>query len=283
MVTLLPDEEEELLVPLRELHSLSEAHIPGAEFAQRPLREVQVVSLMIADPATWPKIVVTRTKEYGLIILDGYHRQEAGKRRRLAEIRATIRTFATVNEVIDAAFQANLHHGLPAGDKTRSDYAYWLFKTYPNLKQNEIAKRVGIKPSTVNTAIKRRERERKKAEAEQRYQWGQRKEDLERQAREEAEAQQLTQTIRSYVRQSRRLYERLRRLDDGACYWELDQVVTEGDKVMLARTCQYIEDYMKKNLPPDLMKSLKPTTTRTRRTKAPTNEDTETKHSEQEQ
>lgn len=260
-VTLLPDEQFQVRVPLEELHSLRDAHIPGADLAQRPLNEAQVISLAMADPASWPAVVLTRTS-LGLVVIDGYHRREAGKRRRLSELLADIRPFTSENEVIEAAFQANLTHGVPANATTRSDYAYWLFRTYPEMKQVEIAKKVGLKPPTVNTAIKRRERERKKAEAEQRRQellLGRRKEDLEREARAKAEEQQLTQIIRAYVRQSRRLYERLRWLDDdGARYWALDKVITEGDKVMLARMCQYIEHYIKENLPPDLVKTLKP-------------------------
>jgi predicted transcriptional regulator len=49
--------------------------------------------------------------------------------------------------------------GFASTATTRSDYAYWLFATYPDLKQNEIARRVGLTPSTVNAAMKKREGE----------------------------------------------------------------------------------------------------------------------------
>ncbi len=286
VITFLPDEQDELLVPLKELHTLQDARIPGADLAQRPLREAQVVSLTMADPATWPKILLTRTKEYGLVVIDGYHRREAGTRQQLTEIRATIRAFATVNEVIEAAFQANLHHGLPTSATTRSDYAYWLFTTYPDLKQNEIARRVGIKPSTVNTAIKRRVRERKEAEKKRQLlessHWS--KEALQEEVVREARDKEIAQAIRAYVRQSQLLYTQLRRLDDdGERYWALEQAIDEGDKLTLARACQYIERYLKDSLPPDLMKSLKPAATRTRRTKSSTSPDAAASSTEQEQ
>lgn len=287
MVTLLSDEQSLVQVPLKELHSLQEAHISGAELVLRPLREAQVTSLMMADPASLPAIVLTRTQEYGLLIVDGYHRQEAAKRRKLSEIRADIRAFASENALIEAAFQANLVHGLPTSATTRSDYAYWLWRTYPEMKQIEIARRVGLRPPTVNTAIRRRERERLAAETEQKRQAsliGWHKEDKEREEREQAEEQQLVQIIRAYVRQSRRLYERLRRLDDdGARYWALEKVIAEGDKVTLARMCQYIEHYIKESLPPDLVKSLTPTTSRSRRTKQSASSETEASSPEKEQ
>lgn len=263
MVMLLSDNQDEILVPLKELLSLQDAHITGADLVQRALNEAQVTSLRMADPASWPKIVLTRT-DIGLVIIDGYHRREAARRRKHTEILASIRAFTTEDEVIEAAFQANIGHGLPASATTRSDYAYWLFRVHPDLKQNEIARRVGVKPSTVNTAIKRRERERKAAEAEQQRRamsaWS--KEALRESDFKDARDKEIAQTIRAYVRQSKRLYKQLRRLDDdGERYWALEEAMNEGDTMILARVCQYVEHYLKDNLPPELLKSLKPTAT----------------------
>lgn len=279
MVTLLPDEQDELLVSLEDLHSLQDAHLPGADLAQRPLREAQVISLTMADPVTWPSILVTRTQEHGLLVIDGYHRREAGKRCHLAEIRVTVRTFTSEAAVIEAAFEANLHHGVPASATTRSDYAFWLFTTYPDLKQNEIARRVGLKPSTVNTAIKRRVQQRRAAE--QTSVW-RRKEDLEHEARKHQDEEELRRLIRGHLRSARRLYDRLQRMDPGPRYWTLEKAIDEGDKVMLFRLLQYLEQYLKDSLPPDLVKSLKPaTTTRTRRTTASSNPSVETPSTQQ--
>ena len=130
---------------------------------------------------------------------------------------------------------------------------------------------MGVKPSTVNTAIKRRERERKAAEAEQQRRamsaWS--KEALRESDFKDARDKEIAQTIRAYVRQSKRLYKQLRRLDDdGERYWALEEAMNEGDTMILARVCQYVEHYLKDNLPPELLKSLKPTATR-RTKKAP--------------
>jgi hypothetical protein len=265
-VTLLPDEQSRVLVRLEDLHSLSEARITGADLVLRPLREAQVISLAMGGQGTWPPIMLTRTKEHGLLVIDGYHRWEAAKRRKFAEILADIRAFPTENDMIEAAFTASITYGLPASASTRSDYAYWLWRTYPDIKQVEIAQRVGLRPPTVHTAIKRRERERRAAEAEQKRRdslIGLRKEDQEREDRLRALEKERAQAIRAYVRASRRLYDALRRLDDdGERYWALSHVIDEGDKVMLFRLTQYVDKYLKENLPQNLTKSLKPTASR---------------------
>lgn len=284
VITLLPDEQVQTHVSLSDLHSLADAHISGVDLVLRKLREAQVISLMMSDPATWPAILVTRTQEYGLLIIDGYHRREAARRRKLQTILTDIRAFASENDVIEAAFQANIGHGLPASAATRSDYAYWLFTTYPDLKQNEIARRVGIKPSTVNTAIRRRERERKAAEKKRQESSFWSKEALQEEAIKEARDKEIAQSIHAYVRQSKRLYTQLRRLDDeGERYWALERAIDEGDKVVLYRLMQYIEHYLKTSLPPDLVKSLKPAATRTRQTKPSASLETESSHSEDNQ
>jgi hypothetical protein len=70
------------------------------------------------------------------------------------------------------------------------------------------------------------------------------------------ETRELAQGIRSYVRHVHRLSEELRSLDeDGAGYWALEKAVDEGEKVMLYRLMQYLEHYLKEDLPPDLVKA----------------------------
>lgn len=77
MMTFLPDEQSETLVSLNDLRSLQDTGIAGADLAQRPLNEMQVTSLMMADPASLPAIVLTRT-DMGA----GHHRWR--KRERLS-------------------------------------------------------------------------------------------------------------------------------------------------------------------------------------------------------
>jgi hypothetical protein len=273
MVTLLPDEQSKILVPLNDLLSLQDAHIAGADLAQRPLNEAHVISLMMADPTSVPAIVLTHTEEYNLIIIDGYHRLEAAKRRKQATILANIRAFQTENELIEAAFEANLQHGLPASTTTRSDYVYWLFRTYPALSQKEIARRVGVKPSTVNVALKRHMREHQAAEAQKKRQAsliGWNTEDLEESDYTEAQAKHLTQIIRTYVRQSNHLYEQFKNMDSGARYWSLETAIAESDKMMLYRLNQFLESYLKDSLPPAMLTSLNPTPSRRTKKSLPT-------------
>src|SRR6266516_1373727 len=282
MVVLLPDEQDELLVPLQDLHSLHDAHFPGAALAQRPLREAQVVSLTMTDPATWPKILVTRTEEYGLIVIDGYHRREAGLRQQLAEIRATLRAFANENAVIEAAFEANLHHGIPASATTRSDYAYWLFCTYPDLPQKEIAQRVGVKPSTVNIAIKRRVREHQEAEERSKRRFfGMGIETQEEMAAAYARDKQIAKVSRAYVRLSKRLYGELCDVGNRA----LDEAIRAEERMDVWRMASYIVQYVKDSLPSDFVASLSPPapSRSRRRTKSSSRPDTEASGTEEEQ
>jgi Winged helix-turn-helix DNA-binding len=287
VITLLPDEQDELLIPLKDLHSLQDAHIPGADLAQRPLREAQVVSLAMADPATWPKILLTRTKEVGLVVIDGYHRREAGTRRQLAEIRATIRAFANENAVIEAAFEANLHHGIPASATTRSDYAYWLFCTYPDLPQKEIAQRVGIKPSTVNIAIKRRVREHEESEERSKRRtailW--RQETQEQKDAADARDKQIAKDIRAYVRLSKRLYHELESSGDSFTrHRALNEAIREEERMDVWRMAYYMVQYVKDSLPAEFVASLSsPAPSRSRRTKSLDHLDTEASNTEQEQ
>jgi predicted transcriptional regulator len=125
-----------------------DARIPGGAFAMRALNKDNVERLVLSDADTWP---------------DGYHRWEAAKIKHLKGFYATCKTYRTENDVVEAAFRANLHHGLQASQESRGDYAYWLHLTYPELEQIEIARRVGISQSAVSQAISKREEEAKKA------------------------------------------------------------------------------------------------------------------------
>jgi predicted transcriptional regulator len=139
-----------------------DARIPGGAFAMRALNKDNVERLVLSDADTWPDIQVTLCIA-GYIVIDGYHRWEAAKIKHLKGFYATCKTYRTENDVVEAAFRANLHHGLQASQESRGDYAYWLHLTYPELEQIEIARRVGISQSAVSQAISKREEEAKKA------------------------------------------------------------------------------------------------------------------------
>jgi hypothetical protein len=121
-----------------DLISLKDAGIPGGALVVRDLDEVHVQRLVNSDVARWPAIKVTATTR-GYLLIDGYHRQEAAIRKGESLIPAVIGRYASLEDVIEAAFRANLFHSKQASEKTRSDYAYWLHCTYQQMSQEEIA------------------------------------------------------------------------------------------------------------------------------------------------
>jgi hypothetical protein len=142
MVQLLANQEELILTPY-DLISLKDAELRGGAFAMRELDPQNLESLMLSDPASWPPIKVTLCIR-GYILIDGYHRWQVAKVREIERLSATCEAYASENDVIEAAFRANLQHGLKASSENKSDYAYWLHVTYPEMEQAEIAQRVGI-------------------------------------------------------------------------------------------------------------------------------------------
>ena len=223
MLELQPDREERFFLTPYDLISLKDAGIRGGAFAMRPLDAAHLESLLLSDPATWPPIKVTLSTR-GYILIDGYHRWEVAKRTHLAHLLATCEPFEHENEVIEAAFRANLHHGLKASAENRSDYAYWLHLTYPQMEQSEIAQRVGIQQSTVSRAIARREEELKRARAG---------DDVpDPPARERL----LKKSCRALTRVALRFLQEVDGLDDGELLRLLHEVVKKReDQVKLAR------------------------------------------------
>jgi predicted transcriptional regulator len=159
----LVEDQPQFRLPVWSLITLEASGIPGGRLAMRPLNPWHVEDLLQSDPSTWPAIQVTKT-EQGYLLIDGYHRRQAATQREITTLVAECRTYSHEHEVIEAAFQANLAHGLKASRQTRGDYAYWLHLTSPDLRQEEIAERVGITQSVVSKAIARREATLKRAE-----------------------------------------------------------------------------------------------------------------------
>ncbi|GCE32192.1 hypothetical protein KDA_76760 [Dictyobacter alpinus] len=250
-LSLLPEDQPLVHIAPDALLALKDTHLEGADQAQRSLLPSHLNALLQSDPTTWPPITLTMTNQ-GALLLDGYHRTEAAKRLALPTIDATIRSFEHIEDAIEFAFQANLSHGQPSSAHTRSAYAYWLHMTYPDLPQTEIARRAGIKPSTVNVALKRRmqrtlqERQLTSSHIEERWE-----------ARQKQREQERAHAIRTYVRASKQLYTALRELDTpGNRYWALAETVSEEEKVILFRLFQFLQEFLKDNLPPNLLKEL---------------------------
>jgi ParB-like chromosome segregation protein Spo0J len=159
---LLKEDQENFTLNIAELHSLKDIAKGAGAFAMREIDPNHVESLVCTNPELWPPIGVTRTNA-GYVYYDGQHRLKAATLLKLTTIQATCKTFVNANDLIEAAFRANIRHGLPASQQTRSDYCYWLSITYPDLKQQQIAVRVGVTQSAVSRAIAQRKKQLEEA------------------------------------------------------------------------------------------------------------------------
>jgi ParB-like chromosome segregation protein Spo0J len=220
---LLPDREDRIYLSPYSLISLKDTGIRGSRIATRELDQENLESLLVSDPTTWPPIKVTKTA-MGYVVIDGNHRLEAAQRQGLDRLLATCSPFAHENDVIEAAFRANLHHGLKASSENRSDYAYWLHVTYPRMEQAEIAQRVGVTQSTVSKAIARREEEVRRARL------------VEEEVDEKTRRSLVKKSCRSFTRGALRFLREVDGLDDGELMQTLQEVVKSAeDKAKLAR------------------------------------------------
>lgn len=238
MIQLLPNKEDQLFLSPYDLISLKDVGIRGGAFAMRALGQENLESLMLSDPATWPAIKVTLSTQ-GYILIDGYHRWEIAKRRQLGRMLAICEPFAHENDVIEAAFRANLHHGLKASSENKSDYAYWLHITYPDMEQLEIAQRVGITQSTVSKAIARREEEIRRAR--------QQEEGVDEKTRKSL----VKKSCRSFTRGAIRFLEEVKGLDDAELIQALQEVVKRSDdRAKLTRIGRLLSGESSVNQPP---------------------------------
>lgn len=165
MTQLLVEDHQHTLLSPQDLLSLEEAGIAGGAFAMRELDPGHLGNLFLSDSARWPDIKVTLCSS-GYILIDGYHRWAVAKRKRLKGLYATCKTYSSEQDVVEAAFRANLRHGLKASVETRGDYAYWLHLVYPTMEQKDIAARVGITQGAVSKAIAKREEEARTTQQE---------------------------------------------------------------------------------------------------------------------
>lgn len=149
------EDDREFSINIEELRTFSLVGLPIE--AQRHLDATHLQYVEASDHRRWEPISITKTTR-GYVIIDGLHRVEAAKRKKLRTIRAKSSTYASLNDIVDAAFSANLEHGLPASLGFRVDYAWWLHKTFPKMVQKEIAARAHIAQSTVSEAFQVREK-----------------------------------------------------------------------------------------------------------------------------
>jgi len=154
MIEIINEVRSSVQIPIDKLIHLREAGIPHAEMAERELRLDRIESLKARPVEEWPLIVVTRTS-IGYLVIDGYHRIRAALELGMKKIKAEVRPFASLEEMVETAWTANRDHGEPLSAESRSAYAWWLHLIYPQMEQIEIAKRARISQPTVSKAIKR--------------------------------------------------------------------------------------------------------------------------------
>ena len=208
MVKLEKEDRKKVRVALADLHSLRDIGFATEYAGVRPLNNEHLENLEQSDVESWPPLLITKTDQ-GYVVIDGYHRIEVAKRKKLTELEATSKTFNSENDVVEAAYRANLTHGLKSSAQTRSDYAYWLHKTYPDMDQKEIAKRAMITQPAVSVAISRREAWAQKAEAEQ---GGQGSEPTS--ISDEQKYESISKTFRSITRVTSNLFKSVGKVDD---------------------------------------------------------------------
>jgi hypothetical protein len=211
-------QHENMVLSPVEIISLEEAGIPGGAFAMRELDREHLESLDLSDNRKWPNILVTLSSR-GYVLIDGYHRWEVAKRHDW-ELKATCKAFSNEQDIIEAAFRANLKHGLKANAQTKGDYAYWLHLTYPQLEQTEIASRVGITQGAVSKAIARREAAAKQAEEDY---------------SEHDESERIKKDCKKFARSAIRFIKEFGSLDDEELSRAILSSVRGEDKVHLER------------------------------------------------
>jgi ParB-like chromosome segregation protein Spo0J len=223
---LVADDRKRVLLSLTDLISLEKAGIPGGAFAMREINTAHVEDLVQSEPALWPPIQVTKSDK-GYIVIDGYHRWEAARRRKLVTLLADCTTYTNTNDVVEATFRANLFHGLKASQETRSDYCFWLHVTYPFMRQEEIASRVGITQSAVSRAIARREAQL--AEAER--------------PTEEEQARRITRTCRRFTRLALRFLREIEGINYEALVQTLNTVAKkDAEREKIAKLADLLRD-----------------------------------------
>jgi predicted DNA-binding protein YlxM (UPF0122 family) len=163
-VTILPGSNIEENVLLSDLIDLDEAGIEDGCMPMRDVDSEHVSTLALLPASELPAIKTVKIHHNGMVkhvVIDGYHRWYAAVERKETTIRAIAGNYQSEYDIITAAFEANLKHGLKASKQTRTDYALWLYwnDTDNKLSMRAIARKVGLNESSVSRAIKRAEQE----------------------------------------------------------------------------------------------------------------------------
>lgn len=156
MSTFLPGTDSILALPLERARSLDS--LPNGVIVMRPLNEAHLATILEMETDQLPPIEVVLMQE-GFLVIDGYHRLERAKRKGEPTIRCHTGTYTSEYQVMYAAFQANMQHGLPANSITRTAFALWLYLTPDELgntlSMRAAAKKAGISEQAVSKAYKK--------------------------------------------------------------------------------------------------------------------------------
>ena len=139
------------IVLLADLIPLDVTPIPNARLAMRELNQQHLEHMRIGyeqNPANFPPIDVQQST-WGYIVVDGYHRWQiivdelekhlkkmgdheyeanAEGLRGTVKVSVNLLNITNPRDLVKAAFQANLNHGLPATDASRGRYGLWLME-----------------------------------------------------------------------------------------------------------------------------------------------------------
>lgn len=168
-VQMQPGAGEPEIVNLSSLISLEDAGFPDADMCNRGIDEEHVEHLANSNMEEWEALKVVTCNVNGATrhaVIDGNHRWRAAQIMKAPALLVIAGNYASEEEVIEAAFRANMKNGRAASTGERTQYALWLFWQDPSDKPNmsAIARKVGLNHTTVSRAISK---EVKRLEAEE--------------------------------------------------------------------------------------------------------------------
>lgn len=157
-IELLPGVEGVQSVHLDELMTLWDAWFPGSEFLKdnRGLNKDHIRLLKEAH-GHWPPIQLVSFRDNERIVasnyqaleafavVDGRHRWAAARGLKYKVIQAEVRTFNSIEQVINFALLANRNHGYASPPRLRMAHAVWMHEQYGDtMTLEEIAFTAGV-------------------------------------------------------------------------------------------------------------------------------------------
>jgi|SRR5579875_72523 len=142
-------------VNLQSIITLDDAGIQAGFLAMRECDKSHIDHLVASELRDVPPVTIA-ARNGAYVLVDGYHRVEAARQLKRTAIAANVVTYPSDEAIVDAAFSANLRHGLPANDEQRMWYALWLHEH--GVKQADIAIKMGMSQGHISRLLKKAER-----------------------------------------------------------------------------------------------------------------------------